>query len=179
MTEKDQYKKDLFEDLKYSLSKFDSQSLAISSGALGLSLTFIKEIVPFEESKYISFFYISLGLFILTLTLGFIGHYLSINQISKSIQKVDEDKISEIKVDNIIPKINLSVAISLPLGILFLVLYCVINIENVRNKKSNNSIKKIKIEKETKNGEKIFIQGELEEFKYNDTLSKTTTIKIK
>jgi hypothetical protein len=179
MTEKDQYKKDLFDDFKYSLSKFDSQSLAISSGALGLSLTFINEIVPFEESKHISFFYISLGLFILTLTLGFIGHYLSLNQISKSIEKVQQDKISEIKADKIIPKINLSVGVSLPLGILFLILYCVINIENVRNKKRNNSIKKITMEKETTNGEKIFIQGSLEEFKYYDTINKTTTIKIK
>jgi hypothetical protein len=179
MTDKEQYIKDLFEDLKYSLSKFDSQSLAISSGALGLSLTFIKEIVPFNKSEYIILFYISLGLFILTLTLGFIGHYLSLRQISKSIEKVEKDKISEIKVDNVIPKINLTVAISLPLGILFLVLYCVLNIENVRNSKEENSTKKMTIEKVNENGEKIYIEGSLEEFKYNDTLNKKTTIKIK
>jgi hypothetical protein len=179
MTDKEQYIKDLFEDLKYSLSKFDSQSLAISSGALGISLTFIKEIVPFNKSEYIILFYISLGLFILTLTFGFIGHYLSLRQISKSIKKVEEDKISEIKVDNVIPKINLTVAISLPLGILFLVLYCVLNIENVRNSKEENPTKKMTIEKVNENGEKIYIEGSLEEFKYNDTLNKKTTIKIK
>lgn len=179
MTEKEQYIKDLFEDLKYSLSKFDSQSLAISSGAIGLSLTFIKEIVPFEESKYILLFYFSLGLFILTLTLGFIAHYLSLNQISKSIKKVEENKVSEIKIDNLIPKINLTIAISLPLGILFLVLYCVLNIENVRGHKKTDLNKKMIIEKESKNGEKIFIEGSLEEFRYNDTLNKKTTIKIK
>ncbi|MFB3386575.1 hypothetical protein [Flavobacterium sp. LAR06] len=178
MTDKEQYIKDLFEDLKYSLSKFDSQSLAISSGALGLALTFIKEIAPFAQSKFILFFYISLGLFIMTLTLGFIGHYLSLRQISKSIEKVERDKISEIKPDKVIPKLNLIIAVSLPLGILFLVLYCVINIESIRNKGEESS-KKINIEKENHNGEKISIEGSLNEFKYTDTINKKITIKIK
>ncbi|MFT3796491.1 hypothetical protein [Flavobacterium sp.] len=178
MTEKDQYKKDLFEDLKYSLSKFDSQSLAISSGALGLSLTFIKEIVPFEESECIIFFYFALAFFIITLTLGFIGHYLSLRQISKSIEKVDSDRISEIKVDKVIPIINLTVVFSLTFGILCLVAYCVINIENKRQETHDKNAPKITVEKEIGNGEKILIKGSLDQFNYSDTLNKKTTIKI-
>jgi hypothetical protein len=113
MTEKDKYLKDLFEDLKYSISKFDDQSLLISSGALGLSLTFIKDIVPFQDSKFIFLFYCSLFLFIISMALGFIGHYISARQISNTIKLVTEEKYREIKTDKLIPQINFFIFIFL------------------------------------------------------------------
>ena len=103
MNDKDKYLKDLFEDLKYSVSKFDSQTLAISGGALGFSLTFIKNIVPFSVAIHIWLLYISLALFIFTISFGLLGHYLSIRQISNSIDSVSEEKYDELKPDKWIP----------------------------------------------------------------------------
>jgi len=145
MTEKDNYIKDLYEDLKYSVSKFDSQVLAISSGAIGLSLTFIKDIVPFKHAIYSWIFYLSLAIFILCLTIGFIGHYLSIRQISDSIEKVSKNKITEIKQEKWIPRLNFGIVILLPIGVLLIVLYSIINIENYKS-----SEHKIESKKETK-----------------------------
>jgi hypothetical protein len=179
MTDKDKYLKDLFEDLKYSVSKFDTQALTIGGGALGLSLTFIKEIVPFDQSIYIILFYFSLGLFILSISLGFIGHYISIKQISTSIETVSQEKYSELKSDKWIPKINLIVALTITLGILMLVIYCVINIEYQRNINGNfEQNKNIELKKELKNGAAILIEGDLKNFLYTDT-TENTTIKIK
>ena len=58
-------------------------------------------------------------------------------------------------------------------------MYCIINIESIRNNKTEESTKKINIERENQNGEKISIEGSLKEFKYTDTINKKVTIKIK
>ena len=180
MTDKDNYLKDLYEDLKYSLSKFDSQALAISGGALGISLTFIKEIVPFENSIYTTLFYIALGFFIFTLTIGFVGHYLSSKQILDSIEKVSDEKYNELKQDKWIPRLNLTIVITLPLGIIFLVTYCILNIENLKGRKTENpTTQKIIIDKGTQNGGQILIEGELKTFQFTDTTNAKTNIKIK
>jgi hypothetical protein len=179
MTDKDKYLKDLFEDLKYSVSKFDTQALTIGGGALGLSLTFIKEIVPFDQSICIILFYFSLGLFISSISLGFIGHYISIKQISKSIEIVSQEKYSDLKTDKWIPRINLIVATTITAGILMLVIYCVINIEYQRKIDTKSELNKnLEIKKKTQNGVEILIEDELKNFQYQDT-TENTIIKIK
>jgi F0F1-type ATP synthase membrane subunit a len=180
MNDKDKYLKDLFEDLKYSVSKFDSQTLAISGGALGFSLTFIKDIVPFSEAIHIWLLYISLALFIFTISFGLLGHYLSIRQISNSIESVSKEKYDELKPDKWIPKINASLIISIAIGIILMIFYCVINIENQR---SNTSIKTSKeqsfqIIKTTESGN-LKIEGDLKSFSLIDTSNnKKTDIKV-
>jgi hypothetical protein len=179
MTDKDQYIKDLNEDLKYSVSKFDTETLTIGGGALGLSLTFVKDIVPFNQSVWIILFYFSLGIFILSISLGFIGHYISMKQISRSIKLVSEEKYSELTSDQWIPKINLFVAITITIGILMLVTYCVINIEHQRQINIEpNRIKKLEIKNKTQNGVEFLIEGELKNFNYKDS-TENSSIKIK
>jgi hypothetical protein len=51
-SEQDKYLRELNEDLRYSAEKFDGQTLAISGAALGFSLSFIKDIVPFQNSIF-------------------------------------------------------------------------------------------------------------------------------
>ncbi len=60
-----------------SIGKFDHQSLYISSGALGFSLTFVKEIVPFNKSIFIWIFILSICSFLATIILGFINQLIS------------------------------------------------------------------------------------------------------
>lgn len=180
MTDKDNYIKDLYEDFKYSLLKFDSQALAISGGTLGISLTFIKEIVPFESSVYTILFYITLGLFIFTLTIGFIGYYLSSKQILNSIEKVSQEKYNELKQDKWIPRPSLAIVIALPLGVIFLVSYCIINIESLKVTKSEEpTTQTIIIDKGNQNGGQILIEGELKTSQFTDTTNSKTNIKIK
>jgi hypothetical protein len=180
MNDKDNYIKDLFEDLKYSVTKFDSQTLAISGGALGFSLTFIKDIVPFSEAIHIWLLYISLVLFIYTIGFGLLGHYLSIRQISNSIETVSKEKYEELKQDKWIPKINASLIISISLGIIFMILYCIINIENQRTKDETKATIKqnIKIIQESESGN-LKIEGVLKSFSLSDSvINKKTEIKI-
>ena len=132
MTEKEKFIEGLYKDLNYSISRFDSQTLVISAGALGFSLTFIQEIVPFENSICVGILYIAIGLFIGTMSISFIAHYISATQILDTIAKVNKDEIDKIMLDKRIPIINKAIVWLLMLGILFLVVYCIINIEHLK-----------------------------------------------
>lgn len=80
MAEED-YKNSLYEDLKYSTSKFDAQVLTISTSSIGVSLAFIKNIVPFKDAIYSWVFYSALIVFVICLILSLIGHYLAVYQM--------------------------------------------------------------------------------------------------
>lgn len=178
---KDNYIKELSDDLRYSTGKFDGQTLAISGAALGFTLTFIKEIVPFTESLFIWLLYAAQALFILSITLSFISHYLSMNGTVNNIVLADADQFQEIikynKRRNVwINGINRLIVWALPIGILILVLYCFLNVENLRGK--NESKKKFSVEKQLENGGHISIDGDLKKFEYVDTASTKMKIKI-
>jgi hypothetical protein len=74
---KNKYLDDLHSDYRYSIDKTDYHALYISSGALAISLTFLKDIVPFKDAIWLFLFYIALIMFVLTILLGFLAHYLS------------------------------------------------------------------------------------------------------
>jgi hypothetical protein len=179
MADQNDYIRDLFDDLKYSVSKFDAQALAISGGALGISLTFIKDIVPFEKSSYIGFFYCALILFVLSIIIGFFGHYHSLKIISKSLKLASQNRHTEIKEDKVIPRINLFLITSLILGIIFLVAYCIINIQISKKNNSKSDVKILTIETHPKTGATLKIDAKVEKFNYLDTVNNSTLINIK
>jgi hypothetical protein len=184
-SDKENYIKTLDEGLKYSISKFDGQTLAISGGALGLSLSFIKDIVPFESSIYNIVLYAAQFLFTYAITIGFISHYLSLRGSIRAIAHAEADKFSEIVTENNkantwINRCNTSIVIALPLGIFLLVTYCLINIENARGvKTATKKATEIHIQKDLGNGTTFSIEGDLKAFKFNDSTKDNTSIKIK
>lgn len=143
----------------YAITKFDEQSLLISSGALGLSLTFIKDIVPLDKACCMSLFYISISLFLVTIILGFINHFTSSGIHKKayedtlSINRMKEDKKSEQEIydvskkgfdyreraTKVIARINKFIACTLVAGLFFLVFYCIVNISEYREHKEQKS----------------------------------------
>jgi hypothetical protein len=174
----------LNEDLRYSVSKFDGQTLAISGGALGISLTFIKDFVPFDKSIYPGLFLFAQLLFTVVITVGFVSHYWSMRGTIRSIEKADNRKYDEILSDNkrdnkLINRFNGFIATALPIGILLLVLYCFININHSKGSDGNDAGQKIIINKPLENGGSLKIEGELKGFQYSDTTENSTTIKIK
>lgn len=120
----------LREDYKYGINKFDTQALYLSGGALALGLTLAKDIVPLKDAICIYIYYLSLILFALTIVIGFYGHYKSSQLILDYIKKIENDDFSRVN-HNIILVINKFVIILLILGILSLISYTIINIENI------------------------------------------------
>ena len=134
--DKSKYINDLWDDYKYSISQYDSQVLYISSGALALSLTFLKDIVPLEKAECFYLYLFALILFTICISLGVYCHYQSFKLIEKQIKNVSND-IFNTKPDKTIPILNLIIGISLILGILSLVIFSSVNLYNMNNKKEN------------------------------------------
>jgi len=134
---KQQYLKELYQDYKYSINKFDSQTLFLSSGALGISLVFLKDLVPLGEVIYLWIYILAIWIFVFNILLGLWTHFRSSNLITKRIKLVDEDRFNEIKEDNSIHKFNKALIALLFSGIFFLVLFVTINLINMDDKKQS------------------------------------------
>lgn len=86
----EEYRNSLYIQKSKSDDYFEKAITFISSGALGITLTFHDKIVPIENSSFI--FLISLGWFFLVATLfvNLISHYKSGKSIDKSIDEIDD-----------------------------------------------------------------------------------------
>jgi hypothetical protein len=176
MDEKQQYINSLRESLTYSITKFDAQTLTISGASLAFSLTFIKEIVPFKEAICIPVFYTSLSLFIITIFLGLFGHYLSMKKLSNAIDLADKEKYDDINNQkDYISIINVLLITSIIGGIILLIIYCIINIENQR-KSINLEDSKINSQFVIKDKNITISTKEFNQIKYIDSISNKSLI---
>lgn len=166
------YKKGLFDDYKYSIDKFDQQLLYIASGALAISLTFIKDIVPIENAINLYWFYSSLWLFTITILLSFVAHFISALLIKKRINDASKNIFKERKIEVIIPIFNISNIIFLILGVSTLVYFSITNIQNFK-KPDNKENYQIKFETKDSTGKYILIEGNPNKIKIIDTLQKS------
>lgn len=139
---KNQYIADLYTDYRYGIEKFDTQALYISSGALAISLTFLKDIVPIKDSKCLILFYLSIILLGITISVGFIAHFVSANKIEKRIKKIENEDIQNNK--DWIGLFNWITLISLICGIGLLITFTIINMTtlkiNSNDKQSSQAI---------------------------------------
>jgi hypothetical protein len=135
---KDKFLDKLWSDYRYSISRIDEQSLIISSGALGISLTFVKEIVPLKASIHTGLFFAAIICFAFTITVGFINHMFSARSILKRyiiLNNTDFSKTDASVKERLNPwigRINLALTLSLIVGIVLLITYCIINIYNYK-----------------------------------------------
>ena len=129
----EEYRLSLLEEKGKSDDDFEKYITFISSGALGLTLTFIDKISPLKESIFI--WVIVLGWFSLAATLfvNLLSHYISSANNTKAIQDIDDDLSYEEIVDNIdnrnmlISRLNLFSIIALGFGILCILIFTTIN----------------------------------------------------
>lgn len=130
---KEKYIKELDTDFRYSIEKFDTQIIYISSGALAISLTFLEKMVPIKEAVWLILYYCAIVFFGLTILLGFFGHYLSSNQIDKRIKDIENDSLDPESKDYI-GIINTIIIIFLLIGVTSLITFTIVNMINLNNK---------------------------------------------
>lgn len=71
-----------------SQTSFDKTLLALSAGALAISITFINQIAP--EPRYFTVCVISWALFALTLTVALVAHFISHKALGREIAILDK-----------------------------------------------------------------------------------------
>jgi len=123
----------------------------ISSGALGLTLTFHDKIVPVESACGI--FLIALGWFLLVMTLflNLVSHYRSSKSLNKSADEIDKVITYELTFEdfnknldnrnNHIDRLNMITIWSLGLGLSAVIMYVILNIYNGKEKQPLTSSK--------------------------------------
>ena len=127
--EDNEYWNKLFEAYKESASQFDKNILYISSGALGLSISFITDIVKLSNASYkwiLGTSWITLSIVIL---FSLLSHFFSMKAINFRMQNLfkETDKNSK-RYNKAVSSLNLLMLIGLPIGIIGLVTFIILNI---------------------------------------------------
>lgn len=124
-----QYWQSLYEMYKESSKQFDRNVLYIASGALVLSLTFIKEIIDFNKVQCKPLLIISWSLFVLIIVISLLSHYFSMRAINQKMQTIENDNDpSSSFLNSIVSGINIVMIILLPLALLFLMIFTYLNL---------------------------------------------------
>ena len=98
---REEYLKDLYDDYRYSINKFDTYTVYLSGGALAISLTFVENIVPIKEAICIYLYYGAIILFGLTMLIGLFAHHRSAIEINNRIKQIQKGNYKESGKDKI------------------------------------------------------------------------------
>lgn len=86
----DEHRRKVWEDLKSGTENFDKYLLTFSSGALGLSLAFIKDVVPIGQIVWIPSLFASWVAFLLCILVTLISFRISILAIEAMVPHLNE-----------------------------------------------------------------------------------------
>lgn len=128
----DKHWEHLFEAYKESSTQFDKNILYISSGALGLSMTFLSDVVDLPNATCKVLLTISWVVLTLTILISLVSHYLSMKALNLEMKNLYLDVKN--KMDKWVKGLNISMLVTLPLGILFLVIFISINLNSMAKK---------------------------------------------
>ena len=86
----DKHRDKVWEDIKSSTESFDKYMLTFSSGALALSLAFIKDTVPLKTAVWIPSLLLSWGAFVLCIVTTLVSFRFSIKALENTIPALNE-----------------------------------------------------------------------------------------
>ena len=79
----DEYRRKVWEDSKSGSENFDKYLVTLSSGALGVSLTFIKDVVPLKDAVWIPWLIVSWAAFILAILVTLFSFRISLRALER------------------------------------------------------------------------------------------------
>lgn len=125
----DKYWHSVYELYKESSKQYDKNVLYVASGALGLSMTFIKDIVDFSSVECKVLLLIAWSILVITILTTLLSHFVSMKALNQKMATIDDDNDPKTKMLNgVLEKLNFLMLVLLPLGILFLLIFIYLNI---------------------------------------------------
>src|ERR1700685_2848960 len=80
----------MWDDIRPGTENFDRYMLTLSAGALGLSLAFVKDVVPLGKAVWVSCLFYSWVAFVLCILVTLISFRISIRALEKTGPYLDE-----------------------------------------------------------------------------------------
>jgi hypothetical protein len=151
MGEKETYRK-IYEKARMdSELEIDRYVKFLAGGALVLSLTFIGNIIPNNDTAIIVPWLIIGGwlFLVIALVINFTSYFLTIRNAKKAIDEIDSDKDWEKSVkkrNKLINRCNISAATVTILGVLGITLFISLNIQKVMSEENINREESIELE---------------------------------
>lgn len=137
MEEEDkEYWNQLFQTYKESATLFEKNLLYITSGALGISITFLSDIVDLDTACFFYLLISAWSIFTVVILLSLIAHYCSMKSMNHEMKYFLKEKKPKNRFEKWVKKMNVSMIIGLPLGLVFLVLFLSLNLTSMS--KQNN-----------------------------------------
>lgn len=121
-----EYLEQLYKGFAYSSEQFDKAILFVSSGALGISITFLDKIIDLSTSSCNNILVLSWIFEAITIILFTINHYVSLQTFNSAIKAAYNENAIHSKS---VKYINLLSIITLSLGLLLLIIFIFINIK--------------------------------------------------
>lgn len=132
----------LLEDLKnryqYNIENYDKQAIYISSGALAISLTFIKNIVPIEYLTCLWLYYCAISFLTISIILGFLAFLISSTIIRRNLKVVENLDFEKFKNDTTTNLMNWANGLLIFMGIIMLVIFTSINLSHYKSINTKN-----------------------------------------
>jgi hypothetical protein len=147
----DLHRDKVWEDIKSGTESFDKYMLTFSSGALALSLAFIKDVVPLGRAVWITSLIGSWIAFVLCILVTLMSFQFSIKALESTIPALNEYYLQR-KEDafnrhlqsfwsRAVGWCTLGQAISFALGVIFTMMFVIVNVREDRMSKPDNTQK--------------------------------------
>ena len=111
-----------------SQEQYDKTLITLSTGALGLSFAFIKDIVDIKSAAYADFLLGSWICFIISILSILLSFLTSKHALEQAIMAEDNGKIFDNKLDKVTTTLNWLSASFFVVGLIFLVIFVKLNL---------------------------------------------------
>jgi len=126
-------------DFQTTSDDFDKNLLAVSSGALGLSLSFIKDIVPLDKALYLFVLYFSWCSFALAILITIASYLFALAALRTHLKILDEyyrdgEEATRTKANGftkLVRATRYAAGGAFLLGLLLTLVFCIVNVSNM------------------------------------------------
>lgn len=141
------FRREIYDIKLKSDDDFEKYITLISSGGLGLTITFINDLIPLHDAVHTVFLVMGWGLLASTLFNSLYSHYISSKYSQKNMDDIDRNIPFENLESNInkrntfINKLNKASMIMLALSIISIIVFVSLNIYNGKTKETITTTK--------------------------------------
>jgi len=124
----DSYREDLVKTRRESQTLYDKAVIILSGGALGLSLSFVKELLGAHQIYFVACLMIAWALWAISCGLVLYSHFASVTAHDEAIAALDDNRLPSKAADKLTALFNVLSGVGFLIGLLFFALFAYANL---------------------------------------------------